>query len=204
MTPAYVNKACQALASTDKEFARAYKRIGAPAPRNRPAGFETFFNTIVSQQLSTHAASAIMGRARTLLPDLTPQAVLEMDVARLRDAGLSFRKIEYAQGLASAIVEGDFCLATLKKMPDAQAIDYITQLKGFGRWSAEIYLMFSLKRKDIFPADDLALRIAIGRLKGWEDKPSAGQARELVEHWAPYRTVGSLFLWHYYKGEPNQ
>jgi DNA-3-methyladenine glycosylase II len=87
-------------------------------------------------------------------------------------------------------------------MDDATAIQAITALRGFGRWSAEIYLMFSLKRADIFPADDLALRVALGRLKGLEQRPTPGQARALVEHWAPWRSVGALFLWHYYRGAP--
>ena len=120
----------------------------------------------------------------------------------LRDAGLSWRKIEYAKGLAEAELAGTFSADGLAHLSDDEAIAAITQLRGFGRWSAEIYLMFSLQRPDIFPADDLALRVALGRLKGMEDKPTPKQARQLVEPWAPWRSVGSLFLWHYYRGEP--
>jgi len=76
------------------------------------------------------------------------------------------------------------------------------QLRGFGRWSAEIYLMFSLGRRDIFPADDLALQVALGRLKGLDKRPKAKEARALTEPWAPYRSAASLFLWHYYQGQP--
>ncbi len=174
MTPCTLERAMQALASADPDIARAYPLVGAPNPRQRNPGFATFFSTIVSQQISTEAARAIMGRVNTLLPELHAKAVMDVEGQALRDAGLSWRKIEYA----------------------------ITQLRGFGRWSAEIYLMFSLQRPDIFPADDLALRVALGRLKGMENKPTPKQARQLVEHWAPWRSVGSLFLWHYYRGEP--
>ena len=207
MTPSTVNKTCLALAKLDKDFAKAVKTYGQPQPRNRPAGFETLFNTIVSQQLSTDAASAIMGRARQILPEFNAASVLATDDKHLRAAGMSYRKIEYAKSLARAIESKTLDIDHLATMPDNQVIETITRLKGFGRRSAEIYLMFSLKREDIFPADDLALRIAIGKLKNLPEKPSAKQARQLVEHWSPYRTVGSLFLWHYYNGvkrSPNQ
>ena len=90
----------------------------------------------------------------------------------------------------------------LETLNDKEAIDTITKLHGFGRWSAEIYLMFSLNRQNIFPANDLALLVALGRLKRLPDKPTPKQACELVRHWTPYRSIGSLFLWHYYKGAP--
>jgi DNA-3-methyladenine glycosylase II len=88
-------------------------------------------------------------------------------------------------------------------MDDAQAIRSITALRGFGDWSAEIYLMFSLQRSDIFPANDLALQIALQRLKGLEQRPDEKQTRSLIEHWSPWRSAGSLFLWHYYRGAPT-
>ena len=192
----------QALAEADPDIARALPLVGAPSPRERDKGFPTFFSTIVSQQISTEAARAIMGRVNTLLPELHAKAVREVEGQALRDAGLSWRKIAYAKGLADAELAGTFSADGLEQLSDKEVITTITQLHGFGRWSAEIYLMFSLKRPDIFPADDLALRVALGRLKGMEDKPTPKQARHMVEHWAPWRSVGSLFLWHYYRGEP--
>lgn len=202
MTPETIQQAMAALAESDPDIARAYPLVGAPGPRQRPTGFATFFSTIVSQQLSTEAARAIMARVNTLLPELHAKAVIDIEGQALRDAGLSWRKIEYAKGLADAELAGTFSANGLEQLSDDEAIAAITQLRGFGRWSAEIYLMFSLKRADIFPADDLALRVALGRLKGMDDKPTPKQARQLVESWSPWRTVGSLFLWHYYRGEP--
>ncbi len=191
-----------ALSEVDADVEAGVALIGAPPPRIRPAGFETFLNIIVSQQLSTESARAIMGRLQALLPEMNANALLAQEPQSLRDAGLSFRKIEYAQGLAEAVKEGRFDIDGLVHMTDEKAVESITALRGFGRWSAEIYLMFSLQRQDIFPADDLAIQVALGRLKGLEKKPTPKQARNLIEHWAPWRSVGSLFLWHYYRGAP--
>ncbi|MWJ28106.1 DNA-3-methyladenine glycosylase 2 family protein [Halomonas sp. ZH2S] len=197
-----IERGMQALVLADPDIARAYPLVGAPSPRQRDPGFATFFSTIVSQQISTQAARAIMGRVKLLIPEITTSAVLEVDGQALRDAGLSWRKVEYVKGLADAVHTKVFDAEGLDILNDDEVIAAITQLRGFGRWSAEIYLMFSLRRTDIFPADDLALRVALGRLKGMDDKPTPQQARQLVEHWAPWRSVGSLFLWHYYRGEP--
>lgn len=191
------------LIRVDEDIARAYEVVGAPAERIRPQGFETFFSTIVSQQLSTEAARAIMARVTELLPDLSAQNVANVDEQRLRTAGLSRRKIEYARGLAEAVVSGGFDIDVLQTLSDEEAIEVITSIRGFGRWSAEIYLMFSLNRPDIFPADDLALRIALQRLKKMPNKLTAKSARALTSHWSPWRSVGSLFLWHYYRGAPG-
>ena len=143
-----------------------------------------------------------MGRVKKLLPRCTPRTLLKASEADLRAAGLSFRKIEYLQGLAEAELSGALGIKTLGSLSNEEAIDRIVQLRGFGRWSAEIYLMFSLDRRDIFPADDLALRVALGRLRKLDHRPTARESRKLTESWAPYRTAASLFLWHYYQGQP--
>lgn len=190
------------LASVDHDIAIAFELIGPPPPRIRPQGFETFLATIISQQISTEAASAILGRVKTLLPQVTASALLDTDAKALRQAGLSYRKIEYIRGLAGAVESGDFDINGLDTLSDKDAIETITNLRGFGRWSAEIYLMFSLKRQDIFPADDLALQVSLARLKNLPQKPTTKQARKITHHWSPWRSVGSLFLWHYYRGIP--
>ena len=190
------------LAKRDDALKEALAVYGKPRPRQRPEGFETFVNTVVAQQISTHAASAIMGRVKKLLPRCTPRMLLKANEADLRAAGLSFRKIEYLQGLAEAELSGALGIKTLGSLSDEEAIERIVQLRGFGRWSAEIYLMFSLDRRDIFPADDLALQVALGRLRKLDRRPTASESRKLTESWAPYRTAASLFLWHYYQGQP--
>ena len=198
-----IKKGLDAIAAVDKDVKKALQQLDYPAPRIRPAGFATLANTIVSQQLSTKAAGAIMGRVRKLLPELNAASVLSARKSSLRKAGLSERKVEYLKGLANAIQTGDFDPDRLTHMDDNAAIAAITKLHGFGPWSAEIYLMFSLGRHDIFPANDLALQVALQRLKRLKQKPTPAMARDLVAHWTPWRSAGSLFLWHYYQGAPT-
>ncbi|MEM8843991.1 MAG: DNA-3-methyladenine glycosylase 2 family protein [Pseudomonadota bacterium] len=194
-----IKKGLDAIASQDKEINCALKKIGYPKDRQWPTGFETFVSIIVSQQLSTIAADAILNRVHTLLPELTPDKLLSKRITTLRKVGLSEKKVEYLRGLSLAIKKGEFSPDALKEMDDETAIKSICNLHGLGEWSAEIYLMFSLGRRDIFPANDLALQIALQNLKKLKEKPSAKVARKLVESWAPNRSYGSLFLWRYYQ-----
>ncbi|MCU7813104.1 MAG: DNA-3-methyladenine glycosylase 2 family protein [Candidatus Thiodiazotropha sp. (ex Notomyrtea botanica)] len=203
MDTQHITIGMKALAKIDRDLKQAFEELGPPPPRIRPKGFETFLSTIVSQQISTEVARVIMGRVVDLLPEISANALLTVDDQALRKAGLSFRKIEYAKGMAEAVVSGSLDINGLDTMSDVEAIAAIMSLRGFGRWSAEIYLMFSLQREDIFPADDLALQVSLGRLKNLPNKPTKKQARELVAHWSPWRSVGSLFLWHYYRGAPT-
>ncbi|MEJ6121400.1 DNA-3-methyladenine glycosylase 2 family protein [Vibrio sp. 2-Bac 85] len=188
----------EALSLIDEDIKQAYTEIGLPAERSSPEGFETFLSTIISQQLSTKVAMVIKDRVVALMEDLTPESLLNIPDQSLRDAGLSWRKVEYAKGLAEAIATNRFDIDNLGKLSDDDAIKAITEIKGFGRWSAEIYLMFSLDRKDVFPADDLGLLVALKHLKGVPEKPTAKQAREIVKHWSPWQSAGALFLWQYY------
>ena len=191
------------IALIDHELKVALSSYGYPQPRIRPQGFETLLTIIVGQQISTEASAAIMTRIRELLPDMFAATLLKLPTGALRKAGLSGRKVEYAERLASAIVKGDLNPDTLPDLDDRQAIKAITRLRGFGVWSAEIYLMFSLQRRDVFPADDLALQVALQRLKNLKQRPTAKQARTLIAHWSPWSSAGSLFLWHYYRGAPG-
>jgi len=203
MNQAKIKRHLDRLAQLDPDLKRGLELVQYPKPRIREQGFDTFLSTIVSQQISTEAAASIMRRVRALLPDMNATAVLCLPAGALRDAGLSMRKVEYVEGLAQAMVEDRFDPSKLVSMDDQSAINAITSLRGFGPWSAEIYLMFSLQRSDIFPAGDLALRIALQKLKGIDTPLNEKQSRELVALWSPYRSAGSLFLWHYYRGAPT-
>jgi len=198
MDEATILRGMEALSLMDDDIKAAFKALGPPPPRSRPSGFETFLSTIVGQQLSTKVAAIIMQRVVTLMSDVTPERLLDIEDQALRDAGLSWRKIEYAKGLAIAVVDGSFDIKALSELNDEEAIIEITKLKGFGRWSAEIYLMFSLNRQDIFPADDLGILLGLAKLKGLPEKPTPKKAREMVTHWTSHKTVASLFLWQYY------
>ena len=191
------------LAKKDADVEAALEMVGMPGSRIRDAGLETLVSIIVSQQISTEAAASIMNRLRDLLPGMTAAKLMDCDPDSLRKAGLSARKTEYCQSLAQAVASGELPLDQLAQMNDEEVIKIITALRGFGRWSAEIYLMFSLGRTDIFPADDLALQVALGRLKQLEEKPTARQSRDITAAWAPLRSAGAIFLWHYYRGAPT-
>ncbi len=197
-----VNRHLDRLASRDADLRRGLVEVGYPAPRIRAPGFETLLSTIVSQQISTAAAAAIMQRLQALLPAMEPAALLELPPGALRAAGLSAPKVDYATGLARAIADGRLAPGAFDAMEDAAVVEAITALKGFGVWSAEIYLMFALRREDVFPAGDLALRGALRRLRRLDEKLTEKRARELVADWSPWRSAGSLFLWHYYRGAP--
>lgn len=206
MTKAKIKRDLDQLALRDTEVLQAVAEFGYPPSRKRSAGFEAFLRIIVSQQISTQAASAVYERVESVLGgphEINVQRLHKCKADLLRKAGMSARKVEYAKGLAQAILGGDFDPENLPALEDAAAIDSITALRGFGVWSAEIYLMFSLGRCDIFAADDLALRVALGKLKQLKQTPTARQARDLVAHWSPYRSAASLFLWHYYRGAPQ-
>jgi len=200
---AKIKRHLNALAKLDPDLQRGLKIVRYPAPRIRVQAFETFLATIVSQQISTEAAAAVMRRVHALLPTMEAQDVLRLPAGALRAAGLSTRKVEYVEALARAIDDHQFEISCLAEMDDQAVVEAITSLRGFGVWSAEIYLMFSLQRSDIFPAGDLALRIALQKLKRIDSKLDEKQAREMVEAWSPYRSAGSLFLWHYYRGAPT-
>ncbi|MEM7293998.1 MAG: DNA-3-methyladenine glycosylase 2 family protein, partial [Pseudomonadota bacterium] len=180
MNQATLNRHLAALAERDPHIAAGIELVGKPKPRVRPQGLETLLSIIAGQQISTEAAAAVMHRVRQCLPQMTAESLLDLPSGTLREAGFSNRKVEYAEGLARAIVEGTLPLARLTECDDEEAIDFITSLRGFGRWSAEIYLMFSLDRRDVFPADDLALLVALQKLKRMRARPTPKQARERI------------------------
>ncbi|NJO37166.1 MAG: DNA-3-methyladenine glycosylase 2 family protein, partial [Rhizobiales bacterium] len=155
-------RAIDRLASIDPDIGAAVLRIGYPIPRLRPPGFATLLRIMVSQQVSTRSAAAIWGRLETACDHQPkPEGFLALDDAALRAIGLSGRKMDYGRGLARALVDGALDLDGLADLPEEDAIVELCRLKGFGRWSAAIYLLFALSRTDSFPADDLALQIGM-------------------------------------------
>jgi DNA-3-methyladenine glycosylase II len=203
MDETIIKQGLDELARIDSDVARGLALVGYPAPRIRPAGFPTLISIIVGQQISTDAAAAILGRLKNHMKDESAESYLALSEDDMRVIGFSRRKHEYATGVARTIIDGSLDIDALNDMDDETVIKELTALKGLGRWSAEIYAMFSLSRRDIFPADDIALQEALRRLKGHEDRPTGKQARALIEHWSPWRSVGSLFLWRYYRGAPE-
>jgi DNA-3-methyladenine glycosylase II len=191
--------AIDALAKTEPAFARALARAGYPEPRIRERGYETLLRTIVGQQVSVAAAASIWKKLEAEVGDLTkPANVAAASDEALRAAGLSRQKASYARSLAEEVTSGRLDLANLPK-GDEEAIAALTHIKGIGRWSAEIYLLFAEGREDIWPAGDLAVQIEIGRMLGHAERPSEKQLREWAEAWRPHRGAAAIFAWHHYK-----
>ncbi len=198
LTADQLKAALDELAAREPGFAEALARTGYPEPRIRPRGYATLLRTIVGQQLSVKAAASIWNKLEAGLGDLTdPGVMLRSDEATLRSFGLSRQKISYVQSLAKLVVEGALNFEALPQ-DDEAAIALLTEVKGIGRWSAEIYLLFAEGRPDIWPAGDLAVQIEIGRLLGLPDRPSERAIRKLAENWRPHRGAAAILAWHHY------
>jgi DNA-3-methyladenine glycosylase II len=194
--------ALQHLTRADADLRRALKRVGPPPPRHRPAGFETLLWIIVGQQISIKAADAIWNRLVAAVDPLSPPGLLRCGESGLREIGFSRQKIKYGLGLAEMIIDRRLDLAALESLPDDAAIAAIAAVPGLGRWSAEIYLLSSLDRPDVMPADDLALLAAAQRVKGLAQRPTPKALRAMAESWRPWRSVAARLLWHYYRMAP--
>ncbi len=191
--------ALEELSRRDADIARAYAVCGVPETRNRKPGFPGLVRIVVGQQVSAGAARAIAERLDAAVSPITPAAMLKATDARLRKAGLSRAKIVYLRGLARAIEEGALNLDAIARQDDAEATASLRAHKGIGRWSAELYLLFSLRRPDVWPAGDLAVRAAVKRLKKLRALPDEKRMDHIAEPWRPYRSAAALFLWHYYR-----
>jgi DNA-3-methyladenine glycosylase II len=190
------------LAAVDADLAHAIELVGAPPSRARPPGFGTLLQIIIGQQLSTASAEAIWRRLVAAVEPLTPEGFLALDDDGLRAIGFSRAKVLYGRGLAQMVAEGRLDLAALADQPDEEVIKALVEIRGFGRWSAEIYLLFCLARPDVLPADDLALLVAAQRIKGLRERPTAKEFRTLAEPWRPWRSVAARLLWHFYRRAP--
>ena len=183
----------------DAQLARVIDAVGYPEPRLRVAGFAGLLRVVVAQQLSTKAASAIWHRLESgCAGEVTYRKILRRSEQQLRSCGLSARKVEYAKGLAEAVRTGGLDIAALGAMDTESVVAQLVQLRGFGRWSAEIYAMFALGHRDLYPANDLALQVAVKRYFGLEQRPDAKQTALLSARWSPHRSAVSLLMWKYY------
>lgn len=185
-------------AAADPMLAAAIARVGYPDPRIRERGWATLMRTIVGQQVSVAAAASVWARLEALLgPDMGPHAVLAASFDDLRGCGLSRQKQGYARSLCELVVAGALDFAALPE-DDEDAIAHLVQIKGIGRWSAEIYLLFAEGRPDIWPAGDLAVQAGLGKLLGLDARPDEKATRALAERFRPHRGALAIFTWHCY------
>jgi len=186
------------LARLDPDFARILATYGLPRFPRRPASFGTLLHIILEQQLSLDIAAKLWQRLQERCRPLAPRRFLELDEDTLKTCGFTRQKIGYARGLASAILERRFSPAGLKRLGDDEALAAIMELRGFGHWSAEVFLLFALGRPDIWPAEDLALRVAVQWLKALPERPEGKELRCMAEPWRPWRSVAACLLWQFY------
>jgi len=193
-----LHESLEALAVVEPAFAAVIEQHGKPEPRNSERGATTLLRTIVGQQVSVAAARSMWTKLEAAYgspPDLSK--ILKASDEELRAAGISRQKAGYARSLAQLVLSGELDLEALPE-DDEEAIELLTRIKGIGRWSAEIYLLFAEGRRDVWPAGDLAVQIQIGRLLGMEDRPSEKALREIAERWRPHRGAAAVLAWHSY------
>lgn len=172
--------------------------MGYPEPRIRPRGYQTLLRTIVGQQVSVAAAASVWNKLEVLLGEaVPPELLLEADFDSLRGCGLSRQKQGYARSLAELITTGSLDLDALPD-DDEEAIAQLTLIKGIGRWSAEIYLLFAEGRPDILAAGDLAVQAGLHKLFDLPERPSEKEVRIMAEPWRPHRGAVTLLTWHCY------
>jgi DNA-3-methyladenine glycosylase II len=191
------------LAEIDADFARAIAEVGHPELREVPRGFNGLMRAIIGQQVSVHAARSIWLRLEEAVPSMAPAEFLALSDEQLRAVGLSGAKMRYGRSLATDIVEGRIDFVALNELDDEAAIAMLTQAKGIGRWTAEIYLMFAHGRPDIMPGLDLGLVIAAQHLKKLRKRPDAKRLVKIAEQWRPWRSAAALLLWHYRRNMPD-
>jgi DNA-3-methyladenine glycosylase II len=186
------------LSERDPDLAQILEDLGPPPMWAREPGFPTLVHIILEQQVSLASAWAAYERLLAAATPLTPQRFLELDDTRLKDIGFSRQKTSYGRILAQAIVEGRLDLAALGRMGDGAVRSALIQIKGIGPWTADIYLLMALRRPDIWPRGDLALAVAVQRVKGLGARPTDEELETIAADWRPWRAVAARLLWHHY------
>jgi DNA-3-methyladenine glycosylase II len=181
-------------------LARIHAAYGDPPLWQRATGFTTLVHIILEQQVSLKSAKAMLVRLEGAVQPFTPARFLELGDAHLRGLGVTRQKSAYLLDLSGAIVNGVLSFEKLARMSDDEARLALTQIKGIGAWSADVYLLMAMRRSDIWPAGDLALAVAMKELKGLAARPGPLELERLAEQWRPHRAVAARMLWQYYLG----
>jgi DNA-3-methyladenine glycosylase II len=199
VTPGYWDEACKHLAKRDRVMRKLIPQFGQARLQSRGDAFTTLARSIVGQQISVKAAQSVWERFVLLTQSqahrMDPGAVLELDTVQMRSAGLSARKVEYLSDLARHFSDGAVHVGQWQAMDDEAIIDELVAIRGIGRWTAEMFLIFYLMRPNVMPLDDLGLIKGIS-LSYFSGEPvSRAEAREVGDAWAPYRSVATWYLW---------
>lgn len=199
LTADQIRHSLDAVAEREPSMARALANAGYPEPRIRDRGHATMLRAIVGQQVSVAAAASMWNKLEAEIgPAIDPADLLARDFDTLRACGLSRQKQGYARSLCEMVEAGAIDFDNLPQ-DDEEAIELLTRIKGIGRWTAEIYLLFAEGRADIWPAGDLAVQAGLGKILGLEERPTEKETRALAEAWRPHRGATAIFTWHCYK-----
>lgn len=201
LSPRAYRRAARFLAGLDQDWARHIAAVGPCRHETKPARepYEALVRAIAYQQLHVRAGDAILGRLLALYPDVpfpTPAQLLASTIESQRGCGFSAAKLATVRGIAQAALDGVVpSLEEARQLPDEVLIGRLTSLRGIGRWTVEMFLIYSLERSDILPVDDFGVREGYRRLKGLEQAPTPRQMREIGAAWSPWRTVAAWYLW---------
>ncbi len=198
LTASQIKDGLDAVAAREPAMARALEAAGYPEPRIRERGHATLLRAIVGQQVSVAAAASMWAKLEAEVgADMHPHEILSRDFDTLRACGLSRQKQGYARSLCELVDAGAIDFDALPQ-DDEEAIAELTRVKGIGRWTAEIYLLFAEGRPDIWPAGDLAVQAGLGKILDLDERPSEKETRVLAENWRPHRGAAAIFTWHCY------
>ena len=187
------------LSARDADLARVVEQLGPPALRSSRPGFATLLKIILGQQVSRSSADATYGRLRAEIGPPEPGSFLRLDDQALRAVGFSRQKSRYGRELAAALVEGRLDLDRLSRSDDETVRAALTALPGFGPWSAEIYLLFALRRRDAWPGSDLGVIVGAQKVKRLASRPGRRELDAMAEVWRPWRGLATFLLWSSYK-----
>lgn len=191
-----MRKAIRHLKENDPVLAEIIGRVGIVKPAFREPSFQSLARAIVYQQLHGGAARAIYDRLTTAVGgELTPKSVLALTEEHMRRCGLSKQKLSYIRDLAAKTLSGDVVFEQLRNMTDADVIEHLTRVKGIGEWSAQMFLMFALRRENVMPTGDYGIRAAIKKAYRKRKMPKPKEMLKIAKKWEPYRTLACYYLW---------
>lgn len=197
------NKALTILAQRDPDLGTVIAKFGKPPVWRRPRGFETLILLILEQQVSLASARAAYDRLAATAVELVPEKMLVLRDDEFRAAGVSRQKTRYIRHLSDCVLDRSLRIDRLGRKSDEDVRAHLMQVKGIGAWTADVYLLMSLMRPDIWPVGDIALQAAAHEIKGLEARPGQDQLTEIGEQWRPWRSVAARILWHHYLRTPR-
>lgn len=198
LTKAELAAAALLLSQRDPQLRKILNGLGPPPMWARTPGFSTLVHIILEQQVSLASAASVFARLQKHTVPFTSARICELGTGHLKGLGLTRQKAAYVLGLAEAVNDGTLRVASFNRLPDEEVRNKLLSLKGIGPWSADVYLLMALRRPDVWPAGDLALAVAVQKLKRLEVRPAPGRLERLAERWRPFRSVAARMLWQYY------